>query len=512
MLVLIIIGVVAVTFLFITNVYLLHRRAIKGTHKLYDWPLLGNIIELIFFYKGFPPGLMRALIDGMPTGQLAYCRLIQPVTIPNDMKLWHALAEDPNLLQRGPSNSPNQGAVILGMTHNGLLMNMNIPRWQYLRKVFQKGLTANLINSAARDVVAEIGYLLSTKYRPDKDGIIRIDDIYRFMYFLISKVILKLGFGIIAEEGLQEKLAEAMQDFLKAFSYLMHTPMWLQKSIFRAQTQIHHQNSQKLYGYIDILVKEKMEKGLPEKPKNLLEGLLIAANQMDGKDQPPTVSEIRQCLIEMLLGGFDTTSNTGAFMFYAIAEKYAESDLNIQKELQKQVDKLMVAYPTEEWVGYTAQSQWPLIDAVVRETLRAHPVAEFTSRGVDKAFDIKIKDDKGVERNYHIPEGRIVFPLVTQWTEAFPHPERFDPVANFINNDKMARIYATPFGLGPRACVGRFLAEAELRTVLSTIIRKYELQIPSTSPWQSAYDVPRKFAFVTQVGAPMPLNLIPRIN
>ena len=509
MLLLILITTLIVLILFIINVYILYKQALKGNRKLFDWPLVGNLIELIVFNKSFPPSLMRALVYNMPTGQLAYCRLIQPITISNDIKLWHALSEDPDLLQRSPSNPLNQGAVALGMTQNGLLMNMNIPRWRYLRKIFQKSLTASLINSAGRDLVAGVNYLLCNKYKTNSDGIIKIDDIYKFMYLLISKVILRLGFGVVADTELQEKLAGMMQDFLDAFSYLVHTPQWMQKSIFITRTKQHLQKAQRLYDYIDILVKDKMNKALPEKATNLLEGLLIAASQMHGKEQPPSISEVRQCLVEMLLGGFDTTSNTAAFMLHAIAEK---DSVSVQSELQQQVDKLVQTYPNNDWVGYTAQSRWPLIDAVVKETLRTHPIAEFTSRGVDKAFDIVIKDDKGVEHNYHIPRGRIVFPLVAQWTESFPHPERFDPIANFINNEKMARIYATPFGMGPRACIGRFLAEAELRAVLSALVSKYVLQIPSTSPWQSTYDVPRKFAFVTQVKAEMPLDLIPRLK
>jgi aromatase len=142
--------------------------------------------------------------------------------------------------------------------------------------------------------------------------------------------------------------------------------------------------------------------------------------------------------------------------------------------------------------------------------MRTNPILDFTSRGVEKAFDITVKDDKEIERTYHIPEGRMVFPLTTQATEAFPHPERFDPVANFVNNEKMARIYATPFGLGPRTCVGRFLAEAELRAVLVALMKDYTLQIPLDAPYQTAQQVPRKFVVLTQVNGKMPLNLVPR--
>lgn len=498
---------IVIIILFIINVYVSYHHALKTNKHLYAWPILGNLIELILFNRGSPSRLLKALINGMPTGQLAHCRLIHPIAVANDRCLWQALSENSDMQRRHPINDPTQGSVALGMNENGLLLNTNVVRWQYLRKLFQKSLTANLINLATRDIVSSIDHLLTTKYTTNSNGIIKITDAYEFSYLLVSKVILHLGFGVIADESLQKQLGQATVDFLKAFSYMTKTPVWIQKWVFWFKTKQHLQNAKRLYDYIDKMIKDKIEKGLPDKPTNLLEGLLIATNQMNEK---PTISEVRQCLVEMILGGFDTTSNTAALMLYAVAQRESNKELNIQQELQKQIDKLIQAHPDNEWVGYTAQSQWPLIDATIRETLRRYPVLEFTSRGVEEAFDLTVKDDKGKECSYHIPEGRMVFPLTTQSDEAFPRPNHFDPVANFINNDKMARIYSTPFGLGPRICVGRFLAESELRAILVTLLKDYTLQIPSSCPWQSAGEVPRRFNIATQIDAAMPLNLIPR--
>ena len=89
------------------------------------------------------------------------------------------------------------------MTHNGMLMNMKIDRWKFLRQIFLKGLTTKLIAQTARNIAKGTEELLANSYKPGPDGVIRIDDIYRFMFLVISKAILRLGFGIIADEGLQ---------------------------------------------------------------------------------------------------------------------------------------------------------------------------------------------------------------------------------------------------------------------------------------------------------------------
>ena len=125
---------------------------------------------------------------------------------------------------------------------------------------------------------------------------------------------------------------------------------------------------------------------------------MIAGRQNNGKDSPPTVSEIRQCLAEMMLGGFDTTSNTGALMFYSVAGERGKPATEFQNKLQSQVDQVIQAHSVDyKWVEYTAQGEWPLIGATIRETLRTQPVAEFISRGVDEAFDVTVAYDGGKE-------------------------------------------------------------------------------------------------------------------
>lgn len=58
-------------------------------------------------------------------------------------------------------------------------------------------------------------------------------------------------------------------------------------------------------------------------------------------------------------------------------------------------------------------------------------------------------------------------------------PERF---FNLSSRQKMAYV---PFGVGPAACVGRNLAEVEMKTISSTWIRRYDVrardkQVPYT--------------------------------
>jgi len=114
------------------------------------------------------------------------------------------------------------------------------------------------------------------------------------------------------------------------------------------------------------------------------------------------------------------------------------------------------------------------LDAVIKETMRIHSTS---SLGLPRVVPV----GPGITiHNHHFPQGTVL--SVPSYTihhsreiwgpdaDEF-RPERWEKVTE---RQKAAFI---PFSYGPRACVGRNVAEMELALIVSTVFRRYEFEL-----------------------------------
>src|SRR5205823_11948357 len=95
-----------------------------------------------------------------------------------------------------------------------------------------------------------------------------------------------------------------------------------------------------------------------------------------------------------------------------------------------------------------------------------------------------------------LPAGTLVFPaivLVQTSRHAFPDPEDFRP-ERFLDGSPPPYTFI-PFGGGTRRCIGAAFAVMEMKTVLSTVLRRVDLSAPDLRP------EPRRSHHVTQIPA-----------
>ena len=166
----------------------------------------------------------------------------------------------------------------------------------------------------------------------------------------------------------------------------------------------------------------------------------------------------------MLFRSSDTTSNTACALLY-----HCLRNPSVITKLQKEVD---AALPDNTDVPQFAQvKDLPYIDAVIKETMRIHSTS---SLGLPRV----VPPGPGVNiLGTHFPAGTTLsVPAYTihHSKEIWgPDADQFRPERWFNVTDRQKGAFI-PFSYGPRACVGRNVAEMELALIVATVFRNYE--------------------------------------
>ena len=116
----------------------------------------------------------------------------------------------------------------------------------------------------------------------------------------------------------------------------------------------------------------------------------------------------------------------------------------------------------------------PFRTATVREALRLRPAVHTVAR--------RLTEPRSVG-GHELPAGAVAgvpIVLVHRDPDAYPEPDDFRP-ERFLDCD-LDELPYLPFGGGPRRCLGRWLARAEIGTVIPAILRRLELRPLSKEP------------------------------
>ncbi|GAM90952.1 hypothetical protein ANO11243_089990 [Dothideomycetidae sp. 11243] len=196
----------------------------------------------------------------------------------------------------------------------------------------------------------------------------------------------------------------------------------------------------------------------------------LLARLMEGKDENGNKlgrSELTAEALTQLIAGSDTLSNTSCAVLYHSLKHPA-----VVKKLQEELDN---AIPKDTAVPIFDQiKDLPYLDSVLKETMRIHGTS---SLGLPRL----VPEGPGIDiLGHHFPAGTVL--SVPSYTihhskeiwgpdaDDF-RPERWDTVTDA---QKDAFI---PFSVGPRACVGRNVAEMELPLIISTMFHRYEFEL-----------------------------------
>jgi benzoate 4-monooxygenase len=200
----------------------------------------------------------------------------------------------------------------------------------------------------------------------------------------------------------------------------------------------------------------------------------LLARLMQGKDangEPMGRQELTAEALTQLIAGSDTTSNTSCAILYWVLRTPG-----VVEKLRKELDAhIGVGVPS-----YDAVKDLPYVQNVISETMRIHSTS---SLGLPRLVPMASPENPNPKSceilGYSFPPGTTLsVPAYTihhskaLWGEDADEfvPDRWDE-DRLTQKQKDAFI---PFSYGPRACVGRNVAEMELKCIVATVFRNFE--------------------------------------
>lgn len=199
------------------------------------------------------------------------------------------------------------------------------------------------------------------------------------------------------------------------------------------------------------LIAKRRAEHVPGQRHDVLSMLLDATTE-DGV--PLSDEELRNELMTLVLAGHETTANTIAWTFERLT-RHPEAYDRLRDEIR----------------GGDGSAY---LDAVIHESMRSRPVIPMLAREVTVPWRFG---------EFAVPAGSVValsVLLLHHRDDVYPEPLAFRP-ERFLGV-KPGTYTWIPFGGGIRRCLGAALAMAEMRTVISEIVRRTDLVATDPAP------------------------------
>ncbi|KAI1084703.1 cytochrome P450 [Whalleya microplaca] len=187
----------------------------------------------------------------------------------------------------------------------------------------------------------------------------------------------------------------------------------------------------------------------------------------DEKGEPLGIEELTAEALTQLIAGSDTTSNSSCALLYHVVRTPG-----VLPKMQEELDTA-IPDPTSGVPDYDTIRNLPYLEMVINETLRHHSTSGI---GLPRVIS---QDSQGIHlRDHYFPPGTVLsVPTYTihHSKEIWgPDADEFRP-ERWANVTPRQRNAFIPFSYGPRACVGRNIAEMEMKMIAATWVRRYDV-------------------------------------
>ncbi|CAB5183205.1 unnamed protein product [Rhizophagus irregularis] len=189
--------------------------------------------------------------------------------------------------------------------------------------------------------------------------------------------------------------------------------------------------------------------------------------------RPMTDKQIMGNILDAMGGGTDTTANLLCFTAY-----YLGHYPNVKRRLRQEFDEILGNDFTKSITSKDLDGL-EYCEAVIKEVYRLTPIAFLVGR---------VNVEKDTVGGYTWPEEtqfQILYSAIMRRKDYWTDPEKFDPDRfykveesdKYLPEKQHIKTSYTLFGDGIRICPGRKLAMIELKFLLSSIYRKYDIEM-----------------------------------
>uniref|UniRef100_A0A182KHA4 Uncharacterized protein n=1 Tax=Anopheles christyi TaxID=43041 RepID=A0A182KHA4_9DIPT len=312
-------------------------------------------------------------------------------------------------------------------------------------------------------------------------------DIFRPVTLCALDVICETAMGtkVNAQLNTESEYVQAVKDItnlvqIRLFNFLIRYEIFYRFSDNRRKQL---EALKVLHGYTDSVIKSRREElnrasdsgsaterdvndnDLGIKKKMAFLDMLLQS-KIDG--QPLTDLEIREEVDTFMFEGHDTTTSAISFLLQNLA-KHPEIQQKVFDEVRN-----VVGDDRTRPVTIAMLNDMHYLDLVIKETLRLYPSVPMFGR--------KMMEDAEINgKVFPAGSNTIILPFfLGRNPEFFPNPEKFDPERFNVETsaEKTNPYQYVPFSAGPRNCIGQKFAVAEIKSLVSKLLRHYEILPP----------------------------------
>lgn len=215
-------------------------------------------------------------------------------------------------------------------------------------------------------------------------------------------------------------------------------------------------------GRIQAILDAEIDRCIAEGPhtRKDITALLLQARFEDG--QPMARDELIEHLLMLVIGGYETTSNSLCWAVYCLLQ-----NKDALARVRKEVETVMGG--ADKPFDPSRVRELTYLGAVIQESMRMYPIALAMPRRLKKPMRVAGRD---------LDVGTVVMAciyLAQRNPSLWKDPEKFLPERMLERRPPPTQLF--PFGAGMWRCLGAAFAEHEMRIVLARLVTQFSLEL-----------------------------------